>query len=110
MFKIFSRPCPSCEVMRDLLRESEKRNKELVVLLKNNLDAVHEHNTSLTDSITGKAHPYQARVPVPVPRPTSRRGALRELEKRDRGQALANQKQAIEDLEEQAGLKVVNDE
>ena len=78
------RPCPSCEVLREVIREQEKRNKELILLLKSNFDDMRIHNQDITDAITGKnIQRRDAVTTAPVTRPT-RRQRLRNAEKTDR--------------------------
>ena len=103
MFQQRKEPCAACEVMQKLLLESEKRNKELLVMLKDTQDQVLDHNKELTDSITGKSTTYQKKVDPPGPRSMTWTQRRNNIEAADRNKAARIRKET-EDAERAAGL------
>ena len=85
MFSLRKRECVACTTLKELLAQSEKRNKELIQMLKHDLDSSNERNKELTDVITGRNIQPQHAVgtPEPIIRPT-RRQRLRAAEVADR--------------------------
>ena len=92
--------CQSCETLKELLRESEKRNKELTAMIKTMVDSANDRNHDLTETITGKNVQYQPTMRPNSPTPLTHTARRKKMEQQSRELA----QQRIRDTEAAAGI------